>query len=316
MVDRLMAIRYLARGERDEPSSGPDVRGERNMGQTPRTAFLIGAQKSATTFLADLLSRHPDICLSVPKEPDYFTVHRDAPLSRYGDFFPHKDRALRLDASTSYSAAPSRPEERTADNPRHGVPERILKAIGKEARFLYVLRPPVERVWSGYWHDRRLGIERRGFLEAIESNSWYLDISRYAMQIAEYDACFPEEAILVLNQKELVGAPAATLARCISHLGLPDADIPVSTDRKNSSYSYNRGGLALRSLAGGSRGLKSATRLARRLLPRRAVDGLRAMLTRPIPPMPESERRHVEDILREDMTRLRERTGIDFLGPS
>ena len=35
--------------------------------------FIIGAMKSGTTSLFDILSQHPQVCPSKTKEPDYFT---------------------------------------------------------------------------------------------------------------------------------------------------------------------------------------------------------------------------------------------------
>jgi hypothetical protein len=36
------------------------------------TFIVVGAMKCATTTLCDLLSKHPDIFFSNPKEPDFF----------------------------------------------------------------------------------------------------------------------------------------------------------------------------------------------------------------------------------------------------
>ena len=39
-------------------------------------AFLLGAPKSGTTWLASALEQHPEICISEPKEPNEIATHR------------------------------------------------------------------------------------------------------------------------------------------------------------------------------------------------------------------------------------------------
>ena len=53
----------------------------------PPRAFLIGAAKSATTTLADLLNQHPHIFLSNPKEPDFFWINWDRGIDWYRALF-------------------------------------------------------------------------------------------------------------------------------------------------------------------------------------------------------------------------------------
>ena len=48
-------------------------------------AIIIGAMKSGTTSLFDLLSQHPEVAGSRSKEPDFFGSHQNpsASLDRY-----------------------------------------------------------------------------------------------------------------------------------------------------------------------------------------------------------------------------------------
>jgi len=39
-------------------------------------AFLLGAPKSGTTWLASALEQHPGICVSNPKEPNEVATHK------------------------------------------------------------------------------------------------------------------------------------------------------------------------------------------------------------------------------------------------
>ena len=39
-------------------------------------AFLLGAPKCGTTWLAEILTQHPEICVSDPKEPNIVASHK------------------------------------------------------------------------------------------------------------------------------------------------------------------------------------------------------------------------------------------------
>jgi hypothetical protein len=165
-------MRWIVASEHGRPPTG-----------FPAGVFLIGAQKSATTSFADMLAQHPAIVLSTPKEPHFFTFNRDRGLDWYAERFagPRDDRVL-LDASTSYSAWPFSCDDGDAtDDPRVGVPERI-RSLRPDARFIYLLRDPVERAYSAYWHRVRRGFEHRPLRDAIHARSRYIAMSSYAYQ--------------------------------------------------------------------------------------------------------------------------------------
>lgn len=157
----------------------------------PPKVFLIGAQKAGTTFLANLLNQHPGIVLASPKEPHYFTQYRHHDIDWYRRCFSDEANSkLLLDASPSYSAAPTATRasdinEWHEDNPYIGAPGRI-EEVSPHARFIYLVRDPVARIHSGYWHAVRAGAEPRPFREAIAADSRYRRISDYLAQLNLY----------------------------------------------------------------------------------------------------------------------------------
>jgi len=278
----------------------------------PPGLFLIGAQKCATTFFADVLAKHPMVEIASPKEPDYFTVNRSRGPDWYKDRFATLESRVLLDASPSYSAAPSRAGERREDNPRYGVPGR-LAAFSPEARFVYLVRDPVARTYSAYWHHVRSGDEARPFLQAIEENSWYLDLSRYYLQIAAYLEIFPEDRLLVLDARDIARDPVSSAQRVWAHVGLSsDIDIRLDAGRKNVSYQLSGPGRFLLSAPGGSAMAGLATRLLRKAVSPRAFEKIRGLLTRDIPPMTGEQRHAVREALADDMRQFSAYTGICF----
>ena len=106
--------------------------------------ILPGAQKSASSTVATILTSHEDIYGGNRKEPHLFTVEeRFADISvPYREFYDdYQDQRYVLDASQSYLPLPH-------------VPERIADKLGTDLKFIIVLRQPVARALSGFVHMR------------------------------------------------------------------------------------------------------------------------------------------------------------------
>lgn len=179
--------------------------------------FIIGAMKSGTSSLHHYLASHAEICMSVPKEPNYFSKRR---------FFFHKSpgwyrslfgdqRLLKGESSTAYSKYPTI---------KH-VPERICASV-PHAKFIYLLRDPVERTISHVTHDILEGFLRpeptidpyvRDFEKSI-----YLQYSRYLLQLRQYERVFPPDRLLLLSAEALHKAPRAVLSRVCAFLDVGD----------------------------------------------------------------------------------------------
>jgi len=180
--------------------------------------------KSGTTYLSELLGAHPAIFMCTPKEPCHFVEQsqlrglwperwrlgygRD--LDRYLSLFAGAGSApVIAEASTLYSQAPL----------FAGVAERI-RAFNPQARFIYVMRDPIERTISQYSHHVRWWGERRPMLRAIQSEPQYRDGSHYARQLSTYLRCFGRERIYALTYEGLVDDPAGELRKLYDWLGV------------------------------------------------------------------------------------------------
>jgi hypothetical protein len=202
---------------------------------TPKpNIFLVGAMKSATTYLSDLLREHPAIFMCSPKEPCHFVdgrVLRKAwphmwglgywrSVEQYLELFAGAGDATVIgEASTTYSQAPM----------FSGVPERILD-FSPEARFIYVMRDPVERTISHYWHRVRFWGERRSLDAAIRVDPQYVDTSHYAMQLRVYLRHAPRQRIYVVTYEALLADSARQVRDIYAWLGLDPAFRPTSLD--------------------------------------------------------------------------------------
>ena len=200
--------------------------------------YMIGAQKAGTTTLAALLEQHPGLCVADPKEPRYFSRDDDLDADWYRAFFRDTNRPG-LDASTTYSMALLRHPSNPLYAARSKVAERIAESR-PDARFIYVLREPCARTWSGWRHSVEMGRERRPFLEAIQaSDTLYLDISDYHGQLRHLMRHFPLDRFLLLDFDDIVHRPVETARICFRWMGLDDTVELKDVGARNSTRARN-----------------------------------------------------------------------------
>jgi Sulfotransferase family len=182
------------------------------------TFFITGAPKCGTTSLHTYLDHHPQIAMSQKKETHFFVgpeniAYPAKRIDRLADYEKLFDSTVEVrgEASPSY-----------AEHPRHtGAPKRI-KALIPDARFIYLVRDPIDRTISHYQHRVSMEGERRPLHEALsdlsDPYSPYICASLYASQLDRYLHHFPQERILVIDQADLLADRQATLREIFAFL--------------------------------------------------------------------------------------------------
>jgi hypothetical protein len=108
-----------------------------------------------------------------------------------------------------------------------GVAERLFR-FKADARLIYIMRNPIERLVSHYWHNVRdpvYGQERHALLKAVRKRPDYLAFGDYAMQLQPYINLFGRDALYVLTFEALIQDPQRELERLYDWLGLPSHPI-------------------------------------------------------------------------------------------
>lgn len=236
----------------------------------PPDAFIIGAQRAGTTSLSGLLDQHPDIVLSNPKEPDFFSVNWEQGLDWYRSRF-RRDAAILLDASVSYTM--TRPDQTSGQVPDY-VPRRIHE-VSPHAKFIYLVRDPAERCYSAYWHEVRAGRERRSLREAVKGSAYYVMASYYHLQLDPFLRCFPQDRFLIVPFEDFAQRPLRVASTCATFLGADDSFAFRPEQPRNQAFVYSKFGKALRDTMGEER-LKALSSIVSNTLP----DGMRRLAKR------------------------------------
>ena len=132
--------------------------------------FIVGAQRSGSTYLLTLLDEHPGICMAKPirPEPKYFMNKSQYNVSASEYIKLHFDNAeyssqLHGEKSTSYYEL-----EESAH---------LISHLYPFSKIIFILRDPVERALSNYFFSINNGVEKRTiedvFLHETEITSTY-----------------------------------------------------------------------------------------------------------------------------------------------
>ena len=177
--------------------------------------IIIGAMKCATTTLHEQLARQVGLFLSRPKEPNFFSDDENYArgFDWYASFFEGaRDSDLLGESSTHYTKLPTH---------SHTV-ERMVLTLPR-VKLIYIMRHPIDRLTSHYFHEVTVGRINVGLEEAIESNPALVDYGRYSMQIEPYLAAYGPESEHPVFFDRLVARPDLELERIGRFLGVSQA---------------------------------------------------------------------------------------------
>jgi len=193
--------------------------------------IVMGAMKCGTSTLYEQLAAQPGVFMSTPKEPNFFSD--DDVFARGVDWYQSLFAAAARDqiigeASTHYTKLPTYPM----------ACERLIEAI-PNARLIYLMRHPIDRLVSHYIHDWTMGEAPATIDDAVYSTSPYVDYGRYHFQLAPYISHFGRENILPMFLERMNAAPAAELERAARFLGHEGA-VAWQNDLGAQNISRNR----------------------------------------------------------------------------
>lgn len=180
----------------------------------------IGAQRSGTTWLTDLLLQHPDVCLA-PGETKELHAFDTAVVDGWTD---DDSRAYRARFT---GAAASNPGEFTPYYLRAPwVPSVARRACGRNVTVIVILRDPVARFASAMrWYEHRRSNKKER--TAFSQREWLRDRTAdaiwggmYAAHLRMWAAVFDPHQLLVLQYEQARAEPQKAVNAVWARLGL------------------------------------------------------------------------------------------------
>jgi len=194
--------------------------------------FIVGAQKSGTSSIHEYLNQHPQIFMSPLKEPGYFhgnvSKYTEPRVIRNEEIYLNQFKKVKneifIGESTSYLQDPDSPKL---------IAEKIA-----DCKIIIVLRDPIQRLFSHYFHHVRSGIEKRSFSEMIREDSYtdydlnckYNEKNRdipnivqrgfYSNQISRYYDTFDKKNVKIFIYEEFQRNYKKLIEEILKFLGL------------------------------------------------------------------------------------------------
>lgn len=197
---------------------------------TSPSFIIIGAQKSGTSSLYEMLCRHPKVYRNDQKEQHFFDFNFTMGKAHYREELSCPEGMVTGDASPYYMYHPA-------------VPKRIAETF-PNAKLVLILRDPAERALSQYRMNIENGTENLSPLMALiaeedrllkamqAGEDWdtpnttyqkftYKSRGHYERQWLNYSKHFPRKQLFVLRMETLLSNPTASMEALTKFLGLP-----------------------------------------------------------------------------------------------
>jgi hypothetical protein len=201
---------------------------------------VIGAQKSASTFLQDQMAQHPEVEIA------------EGEVRCFEDPYYSQDAVDAL--PTLFSSPAGSHTLRGIKRPdllgRPEVPARLHRHL-PDAKLFAVVREPVARAVSAYYH-----YVRHGFLPLLSIDDAFeallqgalvadhprsaevLEFGRYGAHLQRYQDHYSPEQIMVFEQKQLTGDPARQLHTAFEFIGVDPGFVPTTTSAVSNRGVY------------------------------------------------------------------------------
>lgn len=193
--------------------------------------IIIGAMKSGTTSLHNILAHHEKVF--IPKEEIYFFDVDD--IDQHPDFFvPTKDGWTYHDFDADFAkylawyrslfekASPGQllGEDTTTYLGSKVAPARIARLL-PNVKLIALLRDPVTRAYSHYWHNVTAGRVTRSFEDTLRTSSGnYYERGNYFEQLLRYKSFLDQGRLKVIIFEKLLRDTQEVIDDVCAYLGL------------------------------------------------------------------------------------------------
>ncbi|MFD4854754.1 sulfotransferase domain-containing protein [Bacillus mycoides] len=211
--------------------------------------LIIGAQKCGTTSLYNYLIQHPQVHAASHKELHFFDIYFKKGMEWYYKQFPLiklDEPVITGEASPYYIFHPHAPKR--------------IASILPNVKLIILLRNPVDRAYSHYYHQVRMQTENLSFKQAIyeENNRLkpelikmvndenyysipyqyysYLARGRYIEQLQNWMNLFPKKQFLILKSEDFFSDPNFIFQTVLDFLGISPYQLKEYKKENTNNY--------------------------------------------------------------------------------
>lgn len=239
--------------------------------------------------------------MSSEKEPNFFLKRESRSLNEYKSLFQGKAKAYG-EASTGYTKYPLME-----------VDVEYMYDLLPEAKLVYLVRDPIDRIVSHYLDNASRGIEReslRAVLQEDFDQNHYVCCSRYFMQLDRYREFYPDDQILVLAARRLRENRRSALSDVFEFIGVDPTHWTRVYEKEEHKTSEKRVAVQPARYVAGT----APVEWIKEVLPSTLTRMIRKAIRRPVtrPELPSQLRSDLIDYLYNDVERLRSLTGNTY----
>jgi hypothetical protein len=199
--------------------------------------ICIGAQKSGTTWLHNMLAQHPDICMPVKKELFFFDMKENFErLGRegYEGYFAHHDGEPAVGEITpAYLWTRAVDESYDFNAYRRGTAQRVRSLLGSNVKLVVLLRHPVWRAVSAYVHHmHRQRIRPGENIMSAGKRHGILSMGFYSRNLEPWLEAFEPKNVLVKSYDEIKADKKHLLRDVYSFLGVREDFSPAEQEKR------------------------------------------------------------------------------------
>lgn len=180
---------------------------------------IIGAPKCGTSSMHKILDEHPHISMARGKEIDFFIEEENDEIT-YESYLKHFD--LTEDTQIIGESSPRYANGLTSLS----CFDHIQKTLTKDTLIVYMVRDPLERLVSHYFHRLRMGIEFHDLSEAVSKCNVYKGASNYPVYIDLIEGLFSKNPYII-EFSQFTKNPRQEAAKLIIELGIEASLLPM-----------------------------------------------------------------------------------------
>ena len=201
--------------------------------------FIVGAAKSGTTSLYEMLTRHPGVFMPDIKEPHFMVANQvkgKIPtcvdnIGDYSSLYANAGERVTGEASVLYLYY------------YQEAIRNIKKHCGDDVKIIIMLRNPVARAYSAYLYAKMYDAnETLDFMLALKAEDeriekganpmlYYKSLSMYSNMVSAYKNAFENVKVIILD--DFVKSPDAVYKDLCGFLGLVDVENITNATKSN-----------------------------------------------------------------------------------